>query len=140
MCGCISRGGSSLLSISWRRRDTLLESYAINDAMNQLLLAHLDARAWRAQLPGQKGKGRTIAAIFAHLHNSRLRWLGNFRPASEAPGATTLTDRTDQALDRADGLAWCSSFLRKIHYPLGREFPRRRPALCCWLGRLIQYV
>ena len=60
--------------------------------------------------------------------------------ASEAPGATTLTDRTDRALDRADGLAWCSSFLRKIHYPLGREFPRRRPALCCWLGRLIQYV
>ena len=78
-------------------RDTLLESYAINDAMNQLLLAHLDARAWRAQLPGQKGKGRTIAAIFAHLHNSRLRWLGNFRPASEAPGAARSASVLDEA-------------------------------------------
>jgi len=66
-------------------RDTLLESYAINDAMNQLLLAHLDARAWRAQLPGQKGKGRTIAAIFAHLHNSRLRWLRTSAPHLKRP-------------------------------------------------------
>jgi uncharacterized damage-inducible protein DinB len=56
-------------------RDTLLETYASNDAMNQLILSHLDARAWRAQPPGQKGSGRTIAAIFAHLHNCRLKWL-----------------------------------------------------------------
>jgi len=46
--------------------------------MNQLLLAHLDPRAWRAQLPGTNPRaGRTIAAIFAHLHNSRLVWLKN---------------------------------------------------------------
>jgi uncharacterized damage-inducible protein DinB len=56
-------------------RDTLLETYAVNDAMNQLVLAQLDPGAWRAQLPGQKGSGRTIAAIFAHLHNCRLKWL-----------------------------------------------------------------
>ena len=30
-------------------RDDLLETYAVNDAMNQLLLAHLDPRAWRAR-------------------------------------------------------------------------------------------
>ncbi len=28
-------------------RDTLPETYASNDAMNQLILSHLDARAWR---------------------------------------------------------------------------------------------
>lgn len=57
-------------------RDVLLETYAVNDAMNQLLLAHLDPRAWRAELPGAKrGAGRTIAAIFSHMHNSRLVWL-----------------------------------------------------------------
>ena len=55
----------------------LLKTYAINDAMNQLLLAHLDPRAWRAKLPGSKGGGRTIAAIFVHLHNCRLVWLKN---------------------------------------------------------------
>src|SRR5216683_1512838 len=56
-------------------RDTLLETYASNDAMNQLILSHLDPRAWRAQPPGQKGSGRTIAAIFAHLHNVRCKWV-----------------------------------------------------------------
>ena len=62
-------------------RDVLLETYAVNDAMNQLLLAHLDPRAWRAQLAGTKPRaGRTIAAVFAHLHNSRLVW-----PRSQAP-------------------------------------------------------
>ena len=58
-------------------RDTLLETYAINDAMNQLILSNLDPRAWRAELPSQKRGGRTIGAIFAHLHNCRLVWLRN---------------------------------------------------------------
>jgi hypothetical protein len=49
-------------------RDSLLETDACNDAMNQLILSDLDPRAWRAQAPGQRGSGRTIAAIFAHLH------------------------------------------------------------------------
>jgi len=54
----------------------LLATYAINDAMNQLILSHLDTRAWRAKLPGEAGRGgRTIGAIFAHLHNCRVRWL-----------------------------------------------------------------
>jgi len=71
-------------------RDVLLETYAVNDAMNQLLLTHLDPRAWRAQPPeapsGKKHRGgRTIAAIFAHLHNCRLRWLKNSAPHLKCP-------------------------------------------------------
>lgn len=66
-------------------RDVLLETYAVNDAMNQLLLAHLDPRAWRAQLPGHKRGGRTLAAIFAHLHNSRLVWLKGSAPHLKCP-------------------------------------------------------
>jgi hypothetical protein len=66
-------------------RDSLLETYASNDAMNQLILSHLDPRAWRAQPPGQKGSGRTIAAIFAHLHKSRLVWLKNSAPHLKCP-------------------------------------------------------
>ena len=62
-------------------RDVLVEIYAANDCMNQLLFTYLDQRAWRARLPGTSGrKGRTIAAIFAHLHNSRLVWLRNSAP------------------------------------------------------------
>jgi uncharacterized damage-inducible protein DinB len=71
-------------------RTVLLETYAINDAMNQLLLAHLDPRAWRAQLPGPAGKkktrsGRTIAAIFVHMHNVRLKWLKGTAPHLKRP-------------------------------------------------------
>src|ERR1700674_4307417 len=68
-------------------RDTLLETYARNEAMNQLILLSLAPRAWRAQPPGQKGNGRTIAAIFAHLHNSRLVWLKNSAPHLKCPAA-----------------------------------------------------
>jgi len=63
----------------------LLETYACNDAMNQLILSELDPRAWRAQPPGEKGSGRTIAAIFAHLHNCRLVWLKNSAPHLKCP-------------------------------------------------------
>ena len=66
-------------------RDTLIETYAVNDAMNQLLLSNLDPRAWRMDLPCQKRGGRTIAAIFAHLHNSRLVWLKNSAPHLKCP-------------------------------------------------------
>jgi hypothetical protein len=45
--------------------EALLATYAINDAMNQLILAHLDPRVWRARPPGEEANGRTIAAIFA---------------------------------------------------------------------------
>src|SRR5579863_8231698 len=68
-------------------RDVLLETYAVNDAMNQILLAHIDRRAWRAEPPGKKGSGRTIAAIFAHLHNCRLVWLKNSAPHLKCPAA-----------------------------------------------------
>jgi len=67
-------------------RDVLLETFTVNDAMNQLLLAHLDPRAWRAQPPAAKDHGgRTIAAIFAHVHNTRLRWLRNSAPHLKCP-------------------------------------------------------
>jgi len=63
-------------------RETL-QAYALNDRMNQLLLEQLDARAWRAKNPGHKG--RTIAAIFAHVHNIRCKWLRLSAPHLKLP-------------------------------------------------------
>jgi len=54
-------------------RDSLLETYAVNDATNQLILKHLDPHAWRTKPPGRNA--RTIAAIFSHVHNIRRKWL-----------------------------------------------------------------
>ena len=69
-------------------REVLLETYAANDRMNQLLFEHLDGRAWRAKPPGLKRRGgRTIAAIFAHVHNNRLVWLKWSAPHLRCPAA-----------------------------------------------------
>jgi uncharacterized damage-inducible protein DinB len=61
----------------------LVESYAVNERMNQIVLEHLDPAAWRAKLPGSKG--RTIAAIVAHVHNIRRKWLRLSAPHLKLP-------------------------------------------------------
>jgi uncharacterized damage-inducible protein DinB len=53
--------------------------------MNQMLLERLDERAWCAKPPG--GKARTIAAIFAHMHNVRRKWLRLSAPHLPLPSA-----------------------------------------------------
>jgi uncharacterized damage-inducible protein DinB len=61
----------------------MAKAYLVNDRMNQLLLEYLDSRAWRAKLPGQSG--RTIADIFAHVHNIRGKWLRLSAPHLKLP-------------------------------------------------------
>jgi uncharacterized damage-inducible protein DinB len=61
----------------------LVESYTVNERMNQIVLEHLDPAAWRAKLPGSKG--RTIAAIFTHVHNIRRKWLRLSAPHLKLP-------------------------------------------------------
>lgn len=55
------------------RQDSALEVFSICNAANLHLLKYVDPRAWRAPLPGFRHK--TIASIFAHLHNCRLMWM-----------------------------------------------------------------
>jgi len=53
--------------------EALLTAYDTNDRINQYMIENLPAEAWRAEPPG--GKGRTVAAIVAHIHNVRVMWL-----------------------------------------------------------------
>ncbi len=64
-------------------RRVLLETFAVNDAMNQLILERLDPRAWHAKLQGRNA--RTIAAIFSHVHNIRRKWLRLSAPHLKLP-------------------------------------------------------
>jgi uncharacterized damage-inducible protein DinB len=64
-------------------RDVLLETWAVNERTNQLILETLDPRAWRAKAPGSKG--RTIVAIFTHVHNVRRKWLRLSAPHLKLP-------------------------------------------------------
>jgi uncharacterized damage-inducible protein DinB len=92
-------------------RQGMQETHAVSNRMNQLLLEHLDPRAWRAQLPG--GKGRTIAAIFAHVHNIRCKWLrlsaAHLKPPPRLDRVRCTQQQAKQAL--AESAALCLQML-----------------------------
>lgn len=56
--------------------------FHINDHLNQLILENLDPAAWQAKPPGQV---RTIAAIFTHMHNIRVKWIRLSAPHLNLP-------------------------------------------------------
>jgi uncharacterized damage-inducible protein DinB len=61
----------------------VVRSFTIHNRIHLYLIEALDEQAWSAAPPG--GKGRTIAALFAHIHSVRLMWL---KAAKQAlPGA-----------------------------------------------------
>ena len=101
-------------------RQGIQETFAVNDRINQLLLEHLDPRAWRAQLPGSKG--RTIAAIFAHLHNIRCKWLRLSAPHLKPPPRLDRARITQQQAGRAlaHSATLCSRMLAEALAPHGR--------------------
>lgn len=61
----------------------LLNALDTNNRISVYLIENLPAEAWRAKPPG--GKGRTIAAIVAHMHNVRVMWLKAAK-AEDIPG------------------------------------------------------
>lgn len=98
----------------------LVESYAANERMNQVVLDHLHPDAWRAKLPGSRG--RTIAAIFAHVHNVRRKWLRLSAPQWKLPapldGARCSPAEVRSAL--AESAARCCEMLAAALGPEGR--------------------
>jgi len=56
--------------------------FAANERMNQMIIENLDAAAWDAKPPG---KGRTIGAIFTHMHNVRTKWVRLTAPHLKVP-------------------------------------------------------
>ncbi len=68
--------------------DGLTGAYATNNRINIYLIQGVPDEAWRAKLPG--GKGRDIASITAHMHNVRLMWL-------KSSGAKDLPEKLEPA-------------------------------------------
>jgi uncharacterized damage-inducible protein DinB len=77
----------------------LVESYTVNERMNQIVLENLNPAAWRAKLPGSKG--RTIAAIFAHVHNIRRKWLRLSAPHLTLPAPLDRANCTQKQAQAA---------------------------------------
>src|SRR5262249_30525959 len=78
---------------------------------NQIVLEDLDPRAWRAKPPG--GRGRTIAAIFAHVHNVRRKWLRLSAPHLRLPAQLDRTRCTPKQAKAAlaESAARCCEML-----------------------------
>ncbi len=74
--------------------EALLRAYDTNDRINQYLLDALTDEAWAADPPG--GKGRTIAAIVAHMHNVRVMWLKAAK-AADVPEQLPRSPSRDEA-------------------------------------------
>src|SRR5256885_5852323 len=104
----------------------LVESYAVNDRMYQIILERLDPAAWRTKLPGSKG--RTIAAIVAHVHNIRRKWLRLSAPHLKLPAPLDRT-RCTQLQGRAalaETARLCSQMLAEALNPVRRVQQFRR--------------
>jgi uncharacterized damage-inducible protein DinB len=102
-------------------RQALLETYAVNDRINQIILKRLDPRAWRAKPPGRSA--RTIAAIFAHMHNIRRKWLRLSAPYLKLPAELDRSRCTQGQVSAAlaESAESCSKMLAEaLSGPEGR--------------------
>jgi uncharacterized damage-inducible protein DinB len=90
---------------------SLLETYAVNDRMNQIVLDRLDPRAWRAKPPGRNV--RTVAATFAHMHHARRKWLRLSAPHIKLPAELDRAGCTPRQtkLALAESAKRCSEML-----------------------------
>lgn len=98
----------------------LAESFALNERMNQLLLEHLDPRAWRTK--PTDGKGRGIAAIFSHMQNIRRKWLRLSAPHLKPPPALDRSrcSQKQAAEALAESAERCCEMLSEALRPAGR--------------------
>jgi uncharacterized damage-inducible protein DinB len=69
--------------------EALLVAFDTNDRINRYLIENLPAEAWRAEPPD--GRGRTVAAIVAHMHNVRVMWLKAAAKGSRIPAQLDRT-------------------------------------------------
>ena len=99
--GPLQAGAANQPSLN-QLRLALLNAFNTNNRINQYLIDNLPSEAWKAKPPD--GKGRTVAAIVAHMHNVRVMWLKAAK-SEEIPEllerATVTPKQATQALEHS---------------------------------------
>jgi uncharacterized damage-inducible protein DinB len=118
---------------------SLLETFAINEQANQLLLSNVADAVW--QTPGPQGKGRTIAGIACHIHNVRLMWLAAADKSAKLP--PKLDDEKVSRDDVQEALAKSAAAIQKLIQkglddPAGKV-PNFKPDVIAFIGYLISH-
>jgi uncharacterized damage-inducible protein DinB len=120
-------------------RRSLLETFAVNEKANQLLLANVSDEAWHAAPPAKKG--RTIAAIASHMHNVRLMWLAAADKSGKIPAKLDAERATRAEVREALGksAAALRELLQKgLDDPAGKV-PNFKPDVVAFIGYLIAH-
>jgi uncharacterized damage-inducible protein DinB len=91
---------------------TAVQTFTANDRINQLLIEHLHPEVWTAK-PSGKGRTRTIAAIFTHMHNVRCKWVRLTAPHLKVPRQLNRAHCTPQQARTAlaESAARCAEML-----------------------------
>jgi uncharacterized damage-inducible protein DinB len=117
---------------------SLLNAFDTNDRINQYLIENLPAEAWRAEPP--EGKGRTIAAIVAHIHNVRVMWLKAAAKGSQIPEQLDRTSVTPaQALKALEQSRAALSVVLKSAMEGDGRVKGFRPDVAGFFGYLIAH-
>jgi uncharacterized damage-inducible protein DinB len=120
-------------------KQSLLNTLAINQKANELLLANVSDAVW--QMPTPTGKGRTIAAIASHMHNVRLMWLSAADKTAKLPakldGEKSSREEVSHAL--RNSAAAISKLIEKgLADPAGKV-PNFKPDVVAFVGYLIAH-
>ncbi|HXA00103.1 MAG TPA: DinB family protein [Candidatus Dormibacteraeota bacterium] len=120
-------------------KKSVLNAFIINEEANQLLLKNIEQAVWNAAPPA--GKGRNIAAIFAHLHNVRLMWLAAADKSAKLP--PKLDGEKISAGDASEALTKSAAAIQKLLEkgladPVGR-IPNFKPDVVAFAGYLIAH-
>ncbi len=120
-------------------KQSLLNTFAINQKANELLLANFSDVAWQMSTP--TGKGRTIAAIASHMHNVRLMWLSAADKAAKLPAKLDAEKSSREEVSHALGnsAAAISKLIEKgLADPAGKV-PNFKPDVVAFVGYLIAH-
>jgi uncharacterized damage-inducible protein DinB len=133
-----SATGSGKASIDSSVQDpvaAMLRTFAIHQRIHLYLLENLAPEAWLLLPPG--GKGRTLAALTAHIHSVRLMWLkaAKVDTLPEALEKGAGIEETKAALEAS--AAAMTAFLEKA-LPTGRV-PNFKPDAWAFVGYLIAH-
>jgi uncharacterized damage-inducible protein DinB len=128
---------AKLASMDFKK--SLLDTFAINEAVNQLLLAHIAEAAWQA--PPSTGKGRSIASIACYIHHVRLMWLSaaakNAKlPAKLDPEKATRAEAQAPLKTSADAIQKILAI--SLEDPAGKA-PQFKPDVVAFIGYLITH-
>jgi uncharacterized damage-inducible protein DinB len=116
---------------------SLLNAFNANNRINQYLIDNLPPAAWKTK--SAEGKGRTIGAIVAHMHNVRVMWLKAVK-AEEIPAQLDRGSVTPaQAIRALEGSRHALSVVISRALAHDGRVKGFRPDVAGFLGYLISH-